>query len=44
MVLTEAVGEVEIEVPRDRDGSFKPVVVGKRQRRLTDVNKVVLLL
>ena len=34
MVLTEAVGEVEIEVPRDRDGSFKPVIVGKRQRRL----------
>lgn len=32
-VLTE-VGPVEIEVPRDRDGTFDPVLVRKRQRRL----------
>ena len=25
-VLTEATGQVEIEVPRDRDGSFDPVI------------------
>ncbi len=43
-VLTDAAGQVEIEVPRDRDGSFKPVIVGKRQRRLSDVDKVVLSL
>lgn len=33
-VLTDNVGPVEIEVPRDRNGSFEPVVVKKRQRRL----------
>jgi transposase-like protein len=43
-VLTEAVGPVEIEVPRDRDGTFEPVIVGKRQRRLGDVDTVVLSL
>jgi putative transposase len=43
-VLTDAAGEVEIEVPRDRDGTFEPVVVKKRQRRLSDVDQVVLSL
>jgi transposase-like protein len=33
-VLTE-VGPVEIAVPRDRDGSFEPKLVGKHQRRLS---------
>ena len=33
-VLTEA-GPVEISVPRDRDSSFEPKIVAKRQRRLT---------
>ena len=33
-VLTD-VGSVEITVPRDRDGSFEPQIVKKRQRRLT---------
>ena len=32
-VLTEASGQVGIEVPRDRDGSFEPQIVKKRQRR-----------
>lgn len=27
-------GPVSMEVPRDRDGSFEPIVVRKRQRRL----------
>jgi transposase-like protein len=43
-VVTDAVGAVEIEVPRDRDGTFAPVIVGKRQRRLSDVDTVVLSL
>jgi len=43
-VVTDAVGPVEIEVPRDRDGTFAPVIVGKRQRRLGDVDTVVLSL
>ena len=34
-VLTEATGQVEIEVPRDRDSTFEPQIVKKRQRRLT---------
>jgi putative transposase len=43
-VLTDACGEVDIEVPRDREGSFEPVVVKKRQRRLSEVDEVVLSL
>src|SRR6476469_4294299 len=43
-VLTDNAGPVDIEVPRDRDGSFEPVIVKKRQRRLTDVDAVVLSL
>ena len=35
-------GPVTIEVPRDRDGSFDPVVVRKRQRRLSGVDAMVL--
>jgi putative transposase len=42
-VLT-AVGPVEIEVPRDRDGSFDPVIVRKRQRRLDGIDQIVLSL
>ena len=37
-------GEVEIAVPRDREGTFSPVIVKKRQRRLGDVDEVVLSL
>ncbi len=43
-VLTETTGPVEIEVPRDREGTFDPVIVAKRQRRLTGVNEMVLSL
>lgn len=43
-VLTDNCGEVEIDVPRDRDGSFTPQLVKKRQRRLSDVDEVVLSL
>ena len=39
-VLTE-IGPVEIEVPRDRAGSFEPVIVPKRKRRLTGVDAMV---
>jgi hypothetical protein len=42
-VLTEA-GPVEISVPRDRDSSFEPVIVAKRQRRLTGVDDLVISL
>src|ERR1700761_545913 len=43
-VLTEASGPVEIEVPRDRAGTFEPQIVKKRQRRLNGVDEVVLSL
>lgn len=43
-VVTDSVGPVRIEVPRDRDGSFEPVVVRKRQRRRPGVDEVVLSL
>lgn len=42
--MTDAAGEVEIEVPRDLDGTFAPVIVGKGQRRLSAVDAVVLSL
>ena len=38
------VGPVEISVPRDRDGSFEPKIVKKRQRRLTGVDEMVISL
>src|SRR6266496_1321818 len=43
-VLTEASGQVEIDVPRDRVGTFEPQIVRKRQRRLKGVDEIVLSL
>jgi len=43
-VVTDNCGEVEIEVPRDREGSFTPQLVAKRQRRLSDVDAMVISL
>src|SRR5690348_16734729 len=43
-VVSDAAGEVEINVPRDRESTFEPQIVRKRQRRLTDVDGVVLSL
>jgi len=43
-VLTHASGQVELAVPRDREGTFEPVIVKKRQRRLTEVDEIVLSL
>jgi transposase-like protein len=43
-VLTESTGGVGIEVPQDRDGSFEPQIVKKRQRRLSGVDEIVLSL
>ena len=37
-------GPVEIEVPRDRNGSFDPAIVKKWQRRSGDVDTIVLSL
>jgi putative transposase len=43
-VLTEHSGPVQIDVPRDRAGTFEPRIVKKRQRRLSGVDEVVLSL
>src|ERR1700761_489390 len=43
-VLTEASGHVEVDVPRDRAGTFEPQTVKKRQRRLGGVDEIVLSL
>lgn len=43
-VISDAVGEVSIAVPRDRDGTFTPRIVKKRQRRLGEVDEIVVSL
>lgn len=43
-VLTDGNGPVQIDVPRDRAGTFEPQIVRKRQRRLSGVDEVVLSL
>jgi putative transposase len=43
-VLTEASGQVPIDVPRDRAGTSGPQIVRKRQRRLSGVDEIVLSL
>lgn len=42
-VITE-IGPVQNDVPRDRDGTFEPGIVKKRQRRLNGVDELVLSL
>ncbi|KQY61116.1 hypothetical protein ASD30_25745 [Nocardioides sp. Root140] len=42
-MLTD-VEPVEVDVPRDREGTFDPRIVKKRQRRLDRVDQIVLSL
>jgi putative transposase len=42
-VLTD-IGPIALEVPRDRAGTFEPVIVPKRKRRLSGVDQMVLSL
>ena len=35
-------GEVKIDSPRDRDGSFEPVVIPKRTKDVSDIENKVL--
>jgi len=42
-VLTE-IGPVEVDVPRDRQSTFEPTIVAKRQRRLSGVEDLVVSL
>lgn len=41
-ILKTTQGEVEIEVPRDRDGSFKPQLVPKRKKDVSAIENKVL--
>ena len=43
-VITDNAGPVQIEVPRDRNGTFTPQIVAKHQRRLSGVDEIVLSL
>jgi putative transposase len=43
-VISDAAGEVQIDVPRDREGTFEPQIVKKRQRRRSEVDEIVISL
>lgn len=43
-VLTDAAGKVQVSVPRDRAGTFEPVIVPKHHRKLGSVDTMVLSL
>lgn len=40
--LATDVGDVEIQTPRDRDGSFEPQLVAKRQTRLAGLDEKII--
>ena len=40
--LKTTMGEVKIDSPRDRDGSFEPVVIPKRTKDVSDIENKVL--
>jgi putative transposase len=37
-------GELELSIPRDRNGSFEPILVPKHQRRLAGLDEKILAL
>lgn len=43
-IVRTDIGAVEIDTPRDRDASFDPQIVRKRQRRLAGVDDLVVSL
>src|SRR5699024_12678212 len=43
-VLSDNCGQVDVQVPRDRNGTFEPQIVKKRQKRLSDVDEMDLTL
>jgi transposase-like protein len=43
-ILKTPGGEVQIEIPRDRNGSFEPVIVPKHQRVIDKIESVVISL
>jgi transposase-like protein len=43
-VISDAAGEVCIDAPRERERTFESKIAKKRQRRLADVDEIVLSL
>ncbi len=37
-----SIGEMTVDVPRDRDGSFEPYIIPKRTKDISDIDKKVL--
>lgn len=37
-----SMGEMQVDVPRDRDGSFEPQIIPKRTKDISDIDKKVL--
>lgn len=37
-----SMGEITVDVPRDRDGSFEPYIIPKRTKDISDIDKKVL--
>lgn len=37
-----SMGEINISVPRDRDGSFEPVIIPKRTKDISDIDRKVI--
>lgn len=42
--VTSEVGDIELAIPRDRAGTFTPMLVGKGQRRLDGVDAMIISL
>ena len=42
--MTTEIGKVTVEVLRDREGTFSPVIVPKHQRRLAGFDQAVISL
>lgn len=42
--VTTEIGQIELDVPRERAGTFEPQIVPKRKRRLTGFDEAVISL
>ncbi len=43
-ILKTQDGNISINMPRDRDGSFEPIIINKRQRVLKDINEAIIMM
>lgn len=41
-IVKTSMGEMTVDVPRDRDGSFQPLIIPKRIKDISDIDKKVL--